>query len=255
MVVFFLRSSERQVDVTLHLAAAEAVDHGDHGGVFAQLVLFLLQLLLQLTLLQLQRRSLKINRLLHRWTKTITSTDQLQIRTLMLASFLACSVLLSSFLRTSTVSSRSPLSRSFSLSFSSSARSSPRRPEGAMRMLTDPRCCWRKRPLNRRWCHTHLWCHCFSAADLIGGTWVHPLSPPTPTPSWQTEAEPETAALWPPCTCQDGVRCYLSCCSCRFSWFFLRESFCLESELWAACRSFNTRSLSLNLWWHNIRVE
>lgn len=55
MVVFVLRSSERQVDVTLHLAAAEAVDHGDHGGVFAQLVLFLLQLLLQLTLLQLQR--------------------------------------------------------------------------------------------------------------------------------------------------------------------------------------------------------
>lgn len=50
--------------------------------------------------------------------------------TLMLASFLACSVLLSSFLKTSTVSSRSLFSWSFSFTFSSSARSSPRRPDG-----------------------------------------------------------------------------------------------------------------------------
>ena len=46
-----------------------------------------------------------------------------------LASFLACSVLLSSFLKTSTVSSRSLLSWSFSFTFSSSACSSPRRPD------------------------------------------------------------------------------------------------------------------------------
>lgn len=49
--------------------------------------------------------------------------------TLMLASFRACSVLLSSFLKTSTVSSRSLLSCSFSFTFSSSARSSARRPD------------------------------------------------------------------------------------------------------------------------------
>lgn len=53
------RCSERQVDVALHLAAAEAVDHGDHRRVFVQLVLLLLQLRLQLTLLQLQRRRLE----------------------------------------------------------------------------------------------------------------------------------------------------------------------------------------------------
>lgn len=47
----------------------------------------------------------------------------------MLASFRACSVLLSSFLKTSTVSSRSLLSCSFSFTFSSSARSSARRPD------------------------------------------------------------------------------------------------------------------------------
>lgn len=58
-------------------------------------------------------------------------------QTLMLASFLACSVLLSSFLRRSTVSSRSVLSCSFSFSFFSSALSSPRRPGETRRMFTE----------------------------------------------------------------------------------------------------------------------
>lgn len=40
---------------------------------------------------------------------------------------------------------------------------------------------------------------------------------------------------------------YFSCCSWRASWFFLRESLCLVSEMWAACSSFSSRSLSFNL--------
>lgn len=55
----------------------------------------------------------------------------------MLASFLACSVLLSSFLRTSTVSSRSLCSRSLAFTFSSSARSPLRRPDGENRSSFD----------------------------------------------------------------------------------------------------------------------
>lgn len=64
----------------------------------------------------------------------------------MLASFLACSVLFSSFLNTSTVSSRSLLSRSFSCSFSSSALSSPCRADGnkAKRLLKQVGLCRRR---------------------------------------------------------------------------------------------------------------
>lgn len=58
----------------------------------------------------------------------------------MLASFLACSVLLSSFLRTSTVSSRSLCSRSLAFTFSSSARRSLRRPDGQNRSSFDKEC-------------------------------------------------------------------------------------------------------------------
>lgn len=51
--------SERHVGrVCVDLAAAQAVDHGDHVHVLVQLVLLLLQLGLQLRLLQLQRRGL-----------------------------------------------------------------------------------------------------------------------------------------------------------------------------------------------------
>ena len=51
-----MRLSERQV--VLGLAAAQAVDHGDHGRVLVQLVLLLLQLDRHLVLLQLQRGGL-----------------------------------------------------------------------------------------------------------------------------------------------------------------------------------------------------
>ena len=53
-----MRFSERQVDVFVGLDAAQAVDHEDHGRIFVQLVLLLLQLDRHLVLLQLQRGSL-----------------------------------------------------------------------------------------------------------------------------------------------------------------------------------------------------
>lgn len=40
---------------------------------------------------------------------------------------------------------------------------------------------------------------------------------------------------------------HLFCCSWRASWFFFRVSVCLVRETWAACTSFSSRSVSLNL--------
>lgn len=48
---------------------------------------------------------------------------------------------------------------------------------------------------------------------------------------------------------------YFSCCSCSVSWFFLRVSLCLVSEMWAACSSFSSRSLSLNLHRRSTRLK
>lgn len=48
-------------------------------------------------------------------------------------------------------------------------------------------------------------------------------------------------------TCVCVCVAHLFCCSWRASWFFFRVSVCLVRETWAACTSFSSRSVSLNL--------
>lgn len=122
----------------------------------------------------------------------------------MLASFLACSVLLSSFLKTSTVSSKSLLSWSFSFSFSSSALSSSRRPDPNkarqflkfdFQQLTH---FWVTHIKNKHLyvgietaplAETNLQCHCSSVVFLRGVIGSPPLSLPIVQPPWRRQKQ------------------------------------------------------------------